>query len=94
MVNVRRGALTFGLDCGRILLSGDKRTSYRRRNVSVSCSSESTGENCETHPMIKSKHESAAESRFHRGKGPAIQNIENGYPIVLRNRDRGHKYEL
>ena len=24
----------------------------------------------------------------------AIRNNENGYPIVLTNRDRGHKYEL
>ena len=85
--------------------------------------------------MIKSKHESAAESTSHRGKGPATQDTEkrvtvqtcgdlptigpivegqpstvfplqtvsvpsnvnsykNGYPIFLRNRDRGHKREL
>ena len=33
-------------------------------------------------------------TRFSRGKRLAIRNTQNGYPIVLKNRDRGHKYEL
>ena len=39
MVNVRHDALTFGLNYGRVLLSGDDRVSYHIRNLSVRRSS-------------------------------------------------------
>ena len=47
-----------------------------------------------TNTMSKRDAQHIDERPISRRKRPAIQNTENGYPICLRNRHRGHKYEL